>query len=173
MDFLELVRKRRSVRNYLDRPVDDALLERVLEAGRLAPSACNNQPWIFIVIKEETFRQKLENVYTKEWFLHAPAIIAVCFDRSVSWKSRDGRDAGVIDAAIALDHITLAAAELGLGTCWICAFNAGEARKTLMLPENIEPVAFTPIGFPGPEEPKQKTRKQLQDIVFRERYGNR
>jgi nitroreductase len=158
MDFLELVRKRRSVRNYLDRPVDDALLERVLEAGRLAPSACNNQPWIFIVIKEETFRQKLENVYTKEWFLHAPAIIAVCFDRSVSWKSRDGRDAGVIDAAIALDHITLA---------------AGEARKTLMLPENIEPVAFTPIGFPGPEEPKQKTRKQLQDIVFRERYGNR
>jgi nitroreductase len=173
MDFLELVKKRRSVRNYLDRPVDDKLLEKVLEAGRLAPSACNNQPWVFIVIKDKASRQKLENVYKREWFLRAPVIIAVCSDRSVSWKSADGRDSAAVDAAIALDHMTLAAAEADLGTCWVCAFNAEQARKALMLPEKIDPVAFTPLGFPGPEEPKQKTRKRLNDIMFRERYGNR
>ncbi|MBN2189236.1 MAG: nitroreductase family protein, partial [Chitinispirillaceae bacterium] len=163
MDFLELVKKRRSVRSYLDRPVDDALLEKVLEAGRLAPSACNNQPWVFIVIREMSSKKNLENVYRREWFLRAPVVIAVCCDRSVSWKSADGRDSGAIDAAIALDHMTLAAAEAGLGTCWICAFNSSEARKTLMLPETIDPVAFTPLGFPGPEEPKPKTRKRLND----------
>jgi nitroreductase len=173
MDFLDLVKKRRSVRSYLDRPVDDALLDKVLESGRLAPSACNNQPWVFIVLKDKTSRPKLENVYRREWFLRAPVIIAVCSDRSVSWKSTDGRDSFAIDAAIALDHLTLAAAEAGLGTCWICAFNVAEARKALMLPDNIDPVAFTPLGYPAAETPQPKNRKRLYDIVFRERYGNR
>lgn len=173
MDFLDLVKKRRSVRNYLDKPVEEALLNNVLEAGRLAPSACNNQPWVFIVIKDFASRQKLANVYKREWFLRAPIIIAVCCDRSVSWKSADGRDSAAIDAAIALDHMTLAAAEAGLGTCWVCAFNAAEARKALMLPDKIDPVAFCPLGYPGPEASKPKTRKTMNDIVFRERYGNR
>jgi nitroreductase len=173
MDFLDLVKKRRSVRNYLDKPVDDGLLEKVLEAGRLAPSACNNQPLAFIVIKDRAAKARLENVYKREWFLRAPVIIAVCCDRSASWKSADGRDSCAIDAAIALDHMTLAAAECGLGTCWVCAFNAAEARKALMLPENVDPVAFCPLGHPGPEKALPKTRKQLHDLVFRERYGNR
>jgi nitroreductase len=173
MDFLELVKKRRSVRNYLDKPVSDELLEKVLEAGRLAPSACNNQPQVFIVIKDPASRQKLANVYKREWFLRAPVLIAVCSDRSVSWKSADGRDSAAIDAAIALDHMTLAAAEIGLGTCWVCAFDSAEAKKALMLPDKIDPVAFCPLGYPGPETPPPKNRKRLNDIVFRERYGNR
>jgi nitroreductase len=173
MDFLDLVKKRRSVRSYLDKPVSDELLEKVLEAGRLAPSACNNQPWVAIVIKDDASRGKLENVYKREWFLRAPVIIAVCCDRSLSWKSADGRDSCAIDAAIALDHMTLAATELELGTCWVGAFNAAEARKVLMLPENIDPIAFSPLGYPGPEKALPKNRKRLDDIVFRERYGNR
>jgi nitroreductase len=173
MDFLELVKKRRSVRNYLDKPVEESLLEKVLEAGRLAPSACNNQPWVFIVIKDSAARAGLASVYKREWFRRAPIIIAVCCDRSISWKSADGRDSGAIDAAIALDHITLAATELGLGTCWVCAFNAAQARNALKLPENIDPVAFTPLGYPGPEAPLSKKRKPMNEIVFRERYGNR
>jgi len=173
MDFLDLVKKRRSVRNYLDKPVDDALLEKVLEAGRLAPSACNNQPWVFIVLKDKTSRPKLAEVYKREWFLRAPVIIAVCCDHNVSWKRADGRDYGDVDVAIALDHMTLAATEAGLGTCWVANFNAPLAKKLLMLPENIEPVAFTPLGYPGPEAQPKKSRKKMDEIVFWEYFGNR
>ena len=173
MDFLELVKKRRSVRSYLDRPVDDALLDTVLEAGRLAPSACNNQPWIFIVIKDGPSRPKLASIYKREWFLHAPIVIAVCCNRSASWKRADGRDYGDVDVAIALDHMTLAATEADLGTCWIANFNAAEAKKLLKLPENIEPVAFTPLGYPGQEAAVKKPRKAINEIMFREYYGGR
>jgi nitroreductase len=173
MDFLELVKKRRSVRSYLDKPVDDALLDTVLEAGRLAPSACNNQPWVFIVLKDPAARQNLQSVYKREWFLRAPIIIAVCCDRSASWKRADGRDYGDVDIAIALDHMTLAATEADLGTCWIANFNAAEAKKLLKLPENIDPVAFTPLGCPGPEAAIKKPRKAINEIVFREYYGGR
>ena len=173
MDFLDLVKKRHSVRNYLDKPVDDALLEKVLEAGRLAPSACNIQPWVFIVIKDEASRRKLECVYKRDWFLRAPVVIAVCCNRSASWKRADGHDYGDVDAAIALDHMTLAATEADLGTCWIANFNAAEAKKLLQLPENIEPIAFTPLGYPGPEAAIKKPRKAINEIVFREYYGGR
>ncbi|MGA2508471.1 MAG: nitroreductase family protein [Chitinispirillaceae bacterium] len=172
MDFLDLVKKRRSVRSYLDKPVSDAVLEKVLEAGRLAPSACNNQPGVFIVLKDQASRSKLESVYNRNWFLHAPVIIAVCCDRSVSWKRADGRDYGDVDAAIALDHMTLAAAEAGLGTCWIGAFNAAQAKKVLMLPANIDPIAFTPLGYPGLEAQSPKKRKAIDDIVFWEYYDS-
>ncbi len=173
MEFLELAKKRYSVRDYSEKPVDDVLLDKVLEAGRLAPSACNNQPWVFIVIRDEDSRKKLESVYTREWFLRAPVIIAVCCDRSASWKRADGKDFGDVDAAIALDHMTLAAAEAGLGTCWVANFNAAEARKLLMLPANIDPIAFTPVGYPGPEAKPKKSRKGRDEIVFREYYGGR
>jgi nitroreductase len=173
MDFLDLVKKRRSVRNYLDKPVEEPLLEKVLEAGRLAPSACNKQPWVFIVLRDNSSRQKLEQVYNKAWFLHAPIVIAVCCDRSASWKRADGRDYGDIDAAIALDHMTLAATEAGLGTCWIGAFNAAQARIILKLPDKIDPVAFTPLGYPGDEAAIKKFRKKLAEIVFWEYYGGR
>jgi nitroreductase len=173
MSFLELVKKRHSVRSYLDKPVEESLLEKVLEAGRFAPSACNNQPLAFIVLKDPASRQKLADIYKREWFLRAPIIIAVCCDRSVSWKSADGRDYGDVDAAIALDHMTLAATEAGLGTCWIGAFNAAQAKKVLMLPANVDPIAFTPLGYPGDEAAIKKSRKKMDEIVFREYYGGR
>ena len=173
MEFFELVKKRHSVRGYLDKPVEDSLLEKVLEAGRLAPSACNNQPWVFIVLKDQASRSKLESVYSRNWFLRAPVIIAVCCDRSVSWKRADGKDYGDVDAAIALDHMTLAATEAGLGTCWIGAFNAAQARNILKLPDKIDPVAFTPLGYPGNEAAVKKTRKKTDEIVFWEYFGGR
>jgi nitroreductase len=157
MDFLDLVKKRRSVRSYLDKPVSDELLEKVLEAGRLAPSACNNQPWVAIVIKDDASRGKLENVYKREWFLRAPVIIAVCCDRSLSWKSADGRDSCAIDAAIALDHMTLAATELELGTCWVGAFNAAEARKVLCFRKISIQSLFPRWAIPALKRPCRKT----------------
>lgn len=172
MEFIELVKKRYSVRSYLSTPVSDTLLDKVLEAGRLAPSACDNQPWVFIVVRDEASRKRLEPVYKREWFLKAPVIIVVCCDRTVSWHRADGKDYGDVDAAIALDHMTLAAAEAGLGTCWIGNFNAGEARKTLMLPPTVDPIAFTPLGYPEPVTVK-KSRKKIEEITFWEYYGGK
>lgn len=172
MEFKELIQKRHSVRNYLDKTVDEDVLLSVLDAGRMAPSACNIQPWSFIVIRDETTKEKLEKVNDRPWFLSAPVILSVCCDHRESWKRKDGKDFGDIDIAIAMDHITLAASEQGLGTCWIGSFNKIEAQKILKLPSHIEPVVFTPIGYPASDEYK-KVRKNLNDIVYWEYYGGK
>ncbi len=171
MDFKELVDKRYSVRGFLNKEVGQEQLHQVLECARNAPSACNNQPWVFIIIKDKASRTALRAVYDREWFISAPVIIAVCCDRKQSWKRSDGKEYGDVDAAIAMDHITLASAEIGLGTCWIGAFNAAEARNALRLPPYIDPVAFTPLGYPSIPQGKRK-RKELKEIVFSEYYGN-
>ena len=170
MTFLDLAKKRSSVRAYLDKPISDELLESILEAGRWAPSAYNIQPWVFIVIRDPAVRQSLKQVYARDWFLRAPIILAVCCDRAASWKRGDGKDFGDVDSAIALDHITLAAAEAGLGTCWVGNFNPGPARALLDIPEHIDPVVFTPIGYPGPQPSRPKSRKPLEEIVHYERF---
>jgi nitroreductase len=171
MKFLDLAQKRFSVRDYLPAPVTRQQLETVLEAGRLAPSACNNQPWCFIVLQGPEPISRLENVYARPWFLKAPAVIAVCCDTVRAWQRADGMNSGAIDAAIALDHMTLAATEAGLGTCWICNFNVLEAKKVLELPDHIEPIALTPLGTPGPGAVYKKSRKALDEIIFFERFG--
>jgi len=173
MNFLDLAKKRCSVRAYLEKEVDDALLHRVLEAGRLAPSACNNQPWVFIVVRDKESRRRLDSVYGREWFLRAPVIVAVCCDRRSSWRRSDGKDFGDIDIAIAVDHMTLAAAEAGLGTCWIGNFNPANARAVLMLPQHIDPVVFTPIGYPDNQALTKKTRKEPADIIHWEFFGGK
>lgn len=173
MTFIDLIKKRYSVRDYLETPLGDEMIERVLEAGRFAPSACNKQPWKFIVIRDADSKKQLERVYPRPWFLQAPVIIAVCCDRNATWRRADGKDFGDIDIAIALDHMTLAAAEAGLGTCWIGNFNAAEAKKMLKLPQTIEPIAFTPLGFPGPKAVNNKSRKEMDEIVFWEYYAGK
>lgn len=171
MSFRKLVDKRYSVRGYLDRSVDEELIIKVLDTARHAPSAVNNQPWRFIVIRSEKARKNLKTVYDREWFLEAPVIVAVCCDRTVSWKRKDGKDYGDVDAAIAMDHITLAAADEGLGTCWIGNFDLPEAVRVLKLPSYIEPVAFTPLGYPSLAQGARR-RKELDEVVFWEKYGD-
>lgn len=169
MSFLDLVKRRCSVRFYVDKSIEQEKLEYIFEAARFAPSACNFQPWLFIVITDKQSRFRLKTVYDKKWFIEAPVIISVCYDRRISWKRRDEKDFGDIDAAIALDHLTLAAAEQGLGTCWIGAFDAAAARRQLKLPGYIEPVAFTPLGYPA-EPCSGKLRKQSAKLVFQNTY---
>lgn len=170
MEFIELVKKRHSVRDYLGTTVDESVLLSVLEAGRLAPSACNFQPWVFIVIRNATSRKRLETVYDRQWFINAPVILVICCDHSISWKRKDGKDFGDIDIAITMDHITLAAAEKELGTCWIGSFNKNEAQKILNIPSHIEPVVLTPIGYPASDN-FNKTRKNLNEIIYWEYFG--
>jgi len=149
MGFFELAKQRFSVRKYRDLPVEDGKIRQVLEAGRIAPSAVNYQPWYFIVVRDEVLRRQVAEAYKRDWILQAPVIIVICGDHGRSWKRFDGKDHCDIDAGIAIDHMTLAAAELGLGTCWICAFNAPVVRDIFQLPEAIEPIALLPLGYPA------------------------
>jgi len=170
MDFYEAVRLRRSIRKYKPDPVEQEKLGRVLEAARLAPSAANRQPWQFIVITDAKRREAMKAAYDREWFWKAPVIIAACLDTAACWKRQgDGKSYGDVDVAIAFDHLTLAAAELGLGTCWIGAFNPVEARRLLELPAGVEPIALTPLGYPAGEA-KPRSRKGLNEIVKWERF---
>ncbi len=166
MEFRKLIQQRYSVRNFLPKEVELSKLETILEAGRMAPSAVNFQPWHFIVVCDKQMMQALANCYHREWFATAPCCIVVCSDHQQSWKRReDGKDHGDIDAAIAIDHMTLQAVELGLGTCWVCNFNVEKTRKLFQFPAHIEPVAFLPVGYPNREEVPVKKRKPTQDIV--------
>lgn len=169
MSVIDLMKKRFSVRSFQDKPVLSEDLNTILEAGRIAPSACNLQPWKFLVIDSDEAREKVCRCYSREWLKETPVVIAVLGDHDVSWKRHDSKDHCDVDAAIAADHMTLAAAELGLGTCWICAFDAAAFRELFDLPRNLEPIALLPVGVPAGQADLNrfdKMRKPLEDIVY-------
>jgi nitroreductase len=168
MSFLDVARKRFSVRSYLPRDVEEEKLLKVLEAARVAPSACNLQPWQIYVVRDIQMKMELAEAYPRDWFVKAPVILVVCSDHTQSWKRHDGKDYSDVDAAIAADHITLAAADLGLGTCWLGAFDVTKCRKALNLPQHMEPVAMLPLGYPAEQESSNRhttRRKSLEEIV--------
>jgi len=172
MDFLELAKKRYSVRSYQPKQVEDEKLQRILETGRVAPTGCNRQPHRLIIVREASNLEKLKkaaNIY------EAPLAIIVCADHSVSWKRRyDGKDVAEIDAAIVTDHMMLEATELDLGTLWICNFNPGVLKAEFNIPEAIEPVNILCIGYADgtPESPDRhdSLRLPLADFVYYESY---
>jgi len=164
MNLFELMTQRCSVREYLPQPVEKEKLVRVLDAARVAPSACNYQPWYFQVLQEENLRKRV----SERWGTAAPVLIVVCGDHRLSWRRFDGKDHCDIDIAIAIDHMTLMATSLGLGTCWVCSFNPADAVEVLDLPEYLEPIALLPIGYPAAvaDPLRHKTeRKPLENIV--------
>lgn len=171
MEYTELIKKRKSIRKYdLAKPVSEELLNKVLDAARIAPSACNNQPWHFIVMRDEKVKKEMKAVYDKEWFYTAPVIIVGCVDTAASWKrSFDNYDSSLIDISIAFDHLILAATNEGLGTCWIAAFNPVPAEKILKTPSNIKIAIMTPLGFPA-GDPVARPRKELSEIIHYDKY---
>ncbi len=164
MGFLELASQRYSVRAYKPDPVADEKLQKVLQAARLAPTAANRQAFQLIVIKTRGKEADLRRIYSRPWFVQAPLVICACGIPSRSWVRRDGKNYCDIDVAIVMDHLTLAATELGLGTCWIGAFDPLATREILKLPDDMEPIAFTPLGYPD-SQPKEKTRKEIGELV--------
>lgn len=168
MTFLELVKKRASVRGYTEQAVEEEKLAYILECARQAPSAVNWQPWKFIVIVDQKLREEINTVYKGDWIKSAPIILVICGDHNQSWKRADGTDYCYIDIAIATDHITLAAAEQGLGTCWVCNFDAKLCSEILQLPANIEPIVLLPIGYPssGLDLSRHGKRKEMNEILY-------
>jgi nitroreductase len=167
MEFKQLIIERCSVRKYKDIPVEEEKILQITEAGRMAPSAVNFQPWLFLIIREPANLEKMYSVYQREWIKSAPVIILACADHNQSWKrSIDGKDSAEIDVAIAVDHMTLQATELGLGTCWVCNFDVHRCAEIMDLPRHIEPIVMLPLGYPDVEVPAEKNRKPLDKLVY-------
>jgi nitroreductase len=169
MDFTDLIQKRYSVRAYKPDPVGEETLQQVLEAARLAPTAANLQPFQLIVIQTAGREAELRRIYDRAWFVQAPWVICACAVTDQGWVRVDGKPYTDVDVTIAMDHLILAATELGLGTCWIAAFNPAAAREVMGLPEGIEPVVFTPLGYPD-DELRPKERKPLESLVRYEQW---
>ena len=170
MEFFDLISHRYSVRAYKPDPVEDEKLTKILEAARLAPTAANRQPFQVVVLHTAERKTELGRIYRQPWFVQAPLILCVCGVPSQAWvRSSDHRRYLDVDAAIVMDHMILAATDLGLGTCWIAAFNAVAAREALQLPPEVEPLLFTPLGYPADQQGPRE-RKPLSDLVRYERW---
>ncbi len=162
--FKELCEARYSVRSYKDEAIPADKLDYIKECARLAPSAVNFQPWKLLMVTSEEGLAKVCATYNREWIRTAKAVIIVVAQKDKAWvRAADGKYHGDIDAAIITEHICLAAAEQGLGTCWVCNFDAALCHKEFSLSENEEAVVLIPIGIPADEKP-QKKRKDISEI---------
>lgn len=166
--FHRLVAGRYSCRSYAaDRQVPRDVVMAILDAARLAPSACNRQPWRFIVLETPGDREVAIKAYHREWAASAPVFIVACGNHSKAWhRGSDGKDHTDVDVSIAIEHICLAATSLGLGTCWICNFDPEVLCEGLHLPADIEPIAVIALGYPRDlAEVPEKNRLDIQQIV--------
>jgi nitroreductase len=169
MELMEAIKRRRSVRSYQDKAVEEEKLLRVLEAGRLAPSAKNMQDWRFIVVKDPGLRLKLAEAAKNQAFVgQAPVVIVAC--GTSDYVMTCGQLTYPIDVSIAVDHMTLAAVEEGLGTCWIGAFYEDKVKEILEIPQSIRVVALLPLGYPAQPPSKPTPRKNLKEIVAYDKW---
>ena len=165
MTFFELAQNRYSVRSYQNTPIEDEKLKLILEAGRVAPTACNYQPQKIYVAKSADARAKLASVC--RFTFDAPVILVVCYDRTRDWKNKlmPGYEAGETDAAIVCTHMMLQAAELGIGSCWVGYFNAQAVADVLGIPEHITVSALLPIGYPSENTVPGPLHSQYRDFA--------
>lgn len=170
--FYNLVASRYSCRKYTSAPVDRELIMAILDTARLAPSACNRQPWQFLVLDTPESRQPVLDCYDREWMKNIPTFIVALGLKDEAWvRQYDGKNHVDIDLAIAVEHICLSASSLGLGSCWICHFDPKALSEKLGLPAGVEPIAIVPVGYPDPDAAvPQKNRKSFDEIVKWEKY---
>jgi nitroreductase len=169
MDFVNLIQQRYSVRAYKPDPVEGAKLNQILNAARMAPTAANRQPFQLLVIHTTGRQAELKRVYSRDWFSQAPLVIGICALPATAWVRKDGKNYADVDATIAMDHLILAAADLGLGTCWVAAFDPAAAHEILRIPGDVAPIAFTPLGYPA-DQPRAKERKLIDTFVRYEHW---
>ncbi|VGO12753.1 NADH dehydrogenase [Pontiella desulfatans] len=171
MKFIELAEKRCSIRSFKSDSVPEEMLNEVLQAGNLAPTAKNLQPFQLIVVRAGSGLDALAKAYPAPFLREAPVVIVVCVEAEKGWvrTRHDQKNYAEVDAAIATDHMTLAAADLGLGSCWIGAFDPAQVSAAMALPEGVQPLAMLPLGFPN-EKGREKNRKSLDELVRYEHW---
>lgn len=167
MDFLKLATDRYSVRKFSDKIVEKEVIDKILEAGRIAPTGCNYQPQRILIINDNKSLEKLKDC-TRCHF-DAPCAMLVCYNKDECWtRPYDGRQSGVVDASIVTTHLMLQAWELGVGSTWVMHFDPLRMRETFGIPENIDPVALLVMGYPAtdaiPNE-RHTTCRAMEEIV--------
>ena len=166
MSLLDIISNRYSCRSYIAKPVEEEKVAYLKECMRLAPSAVNRQPWRFLLVRSEEGRAKLQSCYSRPWFNEAPLYILASVVHEEEWVRADGKPHGNIDVAIAVEHLCLAATEQGLGSCWVCNFDAQRCHELFAMPDTEEPVVIIPIGYASVAETPSKTRKASDDVFF-------
>jgi nitroreductase len=170
MDVFEAIQSRYSVRRYADRPVEPEKLQRIMEAARLAPSAGNRQESRFVLVTDQSLRQKLMAAASDQRFVgQAPVVIAACAETDEQVMAC-GQMSYPIDVAIALEHVALQAVEEGLGTCWVGAFDEAAVQQALDIPAGVRVVELMPLGYAA-DRPGEKKRLALSEIVFHDKWG--
>ena len=171
MNVMEAIRNRRSVRAYSDKPIPPEVMQQMRQALRYAPSACNIQPWHFVLVQDPKLRRDVAAAARgQHWMAQAPVIVAACGLPEQAYKHMGGYGNSVdVDLAIAMDHLTLAAVAEGLGTCWIGAFSEEKVKQLLGVPANVKVVAMTPLGYPASADlirPVEEGRRKAEEEIF-------
>jgi nitroreductase len=180
MEFSSVIKSRESIRDYSSKKVEDKNIRYVLECARFAPSWTNKQCWQFIVVKEKKIIKELSKTsIINRWLKNAPIVIVACGDPKQSGV-RNNINYFMVDVSIALEHIVLAATDIGLGTCWIGGFSENKVKKILEIPDNIRVVALTPLGYPAEKKgltgkaakiiTQSKKRKPLEKITHYDKW---
>jgi nitroreductase len=169
VEYIDLIHTRESIRNYdPELKVPTEILEKILDAGRLAPSACNFQPWKFILISSKIMLERVKACYNREWLLGAPHILVVLGIRNQAWNRKyDGFNSVETDVSIAMTHILLAAENEGLGACWVANYDPAMLKEVIKPDEDQEIFGMIPLGYPksGFRKVSGKKRKSLSEIV--------
>ena len=169
MDIHQAIEARRSIRNYLDKPLEEDKLNKLLISAQLAPSARNTQPYKLVVVREKVSLQALSQAAANQAFVGRASAVIAAVALDPSYVMRCGIPSHIIDIAIALDHVTLAAVEEGLGTCWIGAFYQDKVKQVLGIPESCQVVALLAVGYQA-KAPEPRMRKPISELVCFERF---
>ena len=173
MEFEKVIKERYSVRKFENRHLEQDVIEKILIAGHIAPTGCNNQPQRILVLNTDDSLEKLK-LCTKCHF-NAPCAFLICYNREETWKRPyDGAMSAPVDAAIVATHMMLEAQNIGVGTCWVMHFNPAKMKETFCIPEHIEPVALLVAGYPHPDaQPLQMHEKvrPMEEVVFYDTFA--
>ena len=178
--IIEIIHKRRSVRNYKDKPVDRETISSIINAGRLSPSACNAQPWRFIAVTEKALikqivREGLGGVVPNQWAASSPVIIVGCAHLNILThriaETAKGIQYHQIDLGISMEHMVLRATEMDLGTCWIGWFKEKKIKKILHIPKGWKIIALLTLGYPQEVSAVQTPRLNLDEILFFNKFS--
>ena len=167
MELKLVVESRHSCRNFTSKPIDKKVVSRLIEMVRLSPSAVNYQPYIFYMVTSSELLEKQKISYPRAWFKNFPLCVVACGKHNEGWHRADGKDHTDIDVAIAVEHLVLAAAQEGLGSCWVCNFDVSIVKKALLLDEHTEPVALIPIGYPDTNTTVKRTNRKSVEELFK------
>jgi nitroreductase len=173
MELSEAIKKRRSIRAFKKRDVPKEIIEKLIDAANWAPSAGNIQPWEFVIIRKQDIKEDLVKAADQAFVEEAPVVIVVCANEkrsSMGYGVRGKTLYCIQDTAAAIQNILLTAHSLGLGSCWIGAFNEDKTKKAVNAPEGIRPVAIIPVGY-ADETPSQRSRRPLNQIMYYENFN--